>query len=149
MADQETDPGFPSGPWNGFYTYRGHPDGLHRMGLGLAFVRGHLRGHGSDDIGPFHVAGGYELDSRRCWWVKTYPGSHEVYYRGVQHGRVISGDWALPPADAGTFRIWPGGAGGLDEEFFLVETAPAPEEEPALAGPLFEPGSLCDHASVG
>lgn len=123
-AEHETDPGFPSGPWTGFYTYLGFPDEFHRMRLDLTFVRNHLRGDGTDDIGPFRLHGGYELDTRRCWWVKTYPGSHQVFYKGVQQGRMITGEWALPPAHHGAFSIWPGGEGGLDGEFFVVEEEP-------------------------
>lgn len=129
MQEQETDPGFPTGPWNGFYTYAFQPDRFHRMGLDLSFAHGHLRGEGSDDVGEFRMRGSYELDTRRCRWVKGYLGRHQVYYRGVQQGRVIAGEWSLPPTLTGTFSIWPGGEGGLDGEFFVTEEEPLPLEE--------------------
>lgn len=111
------------------------------MGLDLAFRRGSLRGSGIDDVGPFRVAGGYEPDTRKCWWIKTYPGSHQVYYRGVQNGRMIRGEWALPPADTGTFAIWPGGEGGLDEEFFLVQEVPLETPAGVLEPPTSKAGA--------
>lgn len=129
--ENEKDSGFPSGPWTGFYTQPG--DGrFHRQSLDLTFRRGRMIGRGQDDIGAFLIGGHYDLESRRVWWTKSYPGSHSVYYSGVQQGRTIQGDWNIPPHYRGGFSIWPGGDSALDGEFFLEETRPLEVRLPAL-----------------
>ncbi len=97
---------FPSGPWTGFYNYTG-PEDRHRMDLHLTFARGQMTGDGSDDIGPFLIKGRYDAVNRECDWVKTYPGSHNVFYRGFRDGQGIWGTWDIPPFGGGGFHIWP------------------------------------------
>ena len=47
----ETDPRFPSGPWQGFFLMA-HSPGRHRMELHLSFRQGTMTGEGRDMIGP-------------------------------------------------------------------------------------------------
>ena len=97
---------FPSGPWTGFYNYTG-PEDRYRMDLHLTFTNGLMTGDGSDNIGPFVIAGHYSSSTRDCEWVKTYPGSHVVFYRGFREGPGIWGIWDIPPCGSGGFQIWP------------------------------------------
>jgi hypothetical protein len=106
---------FPSGPWTGFYNYTG-PEDRHRMDLHLTFSDGHIAGDGNDNVGRFLINGRYNIADRECEWTKTYPGSHEVIYRGFREGKGIWGTWQIPPLSRGGFHIWPRGAGGSVEE---------------------------------
>jgi hypothetical protein len=124
---QVTDSRFPSGPWTGFFTYRGSPR-RHRMDLSLHFAAGAMRGEGSDGVGPFKIAGRY-ADNGECLWVKGYLGAHNVDYRGFGEGRGIWGTWRIGTDSTGGFHIWPLGQ----------EPAAAEEEratEPALVEAL-------------
>ena len=100
---------FPSGPWTGFYNYTG-PEDRHRMDLQLTFAGGRMTGNGNDNIGPFLIAGRYDANTREADWVKNYPGSHNVFYRGFRDGEGIWGSWEIPPLAKGGFHIWPRGA---------------------------------------
>lgn len=97
---------FPSGPWTGFYNYTG-PEDRHRMDLNLTFADGRMSGEGSDNVGPFLIAGHYAPATRECHWVKTYPGSHKVFYEWFREGPGIWGTWEIPPFGSGGFQIWP------------------------------------------
>jgi hypothetical protein len=99
---------FPSGPWVGFYNYR--PGDRHRMDLHLTFMSAGMRGDGNDDVGHFLIPGQYDAASRECHWTKTYPGSHDVSYRGFREGKGIWGTWEIGLLDHGGFHIWPKGA---------------------------------------
>ena len=115
---------FPSGPWVGFYNY-GAATGRHEMELSLAFARGVLTGEGRDDIGLFHIRGRYDAVERECWWVKTYPGLHEVHYRGFREGRGIWGTWEIGSLARGGFHIWPRAEGtGATESRAATEPEP-------------------------
>lgn len=118
----DEDPGFRSGAWVGYYTYFTH-DTRHRMDLHLRFGHALVRGDGMDDVGKFLVQGRYEVTSRDCWWIKMYPGSHQVYYRGIQRGKMIVGTWEIAPHMSGRFCIWPKAYGELTGEFFVEEEA--------------------------
>jgi hypothetical protein len=107
---KKEDPGFPSGPWTGFYVYSARPQRRHRMDLDLTFASGRVAGDGLDDIGRFLIRGSYDVGAGDCHWVKTYVGAHRVFYRGYQEGRGIWGLWELD-ADRGGFHIWPLGQG--------------------------------------
>ncbi len=120
---------FPSGPWVGFYVYSASTD-RHRMELGLTFHEGRVTGSGQDDIGPFLVAGSYDVKELEVTWWKTYPGSHRVWYRGFREGKGIWGTWEIPPAGKGGFKIWPKGVG---EDEAIADEATAPVEEVADA----------------
>jgi hypothetical protein len=97
---------FPSGPWTGFYNYRGSMR-RHRMDLVLSFANdGAVSGDGNDDVGHFVVIGRFDNTKAECNWTKTYIGGHDVYYRGFREGKGIWGVWELP-SESGGFHIWP------------------------------------------
>jgi len=81
------------------------------MDLDLSFANGDLRGGGCDDVGRFLVTGRYDAANRECYWTKTYPGSHQVYYRGFREGKGIWGAWHIARSSHGGFHIWPRGLG--------------------------------------
>ena len=111
---------FPSGPWTGFYNYTG-PEDRHRMDLHLDFANGRMTGDGTDNIGHFLIQGSYDPPSRDCAWVKTYPGSHHVIYRGCRDGVGIWGSWEIPPFSRGGFHIWPRRVGEGEVEELTAE----------------------------
>jgi hypothetical protein len=100
---------FPSGPWVGFYNY--NPGDKHQMELDLTFANGKVTGTGIDDVGRFVINGRYDTTTLECWWTKTYPGSHDVFYRGFREGKGIWGTWEITAFDHGGFHIWPRAAG--------------------------------------
>ena len=101
MSDNQ----FPSGPWVGFYNYA--PGDRHCMDLHLQFVNGRVTGDGNDDVGCFLIQGRYDAATSECFWTKTYPGSHDVFYRGFREGKGIWGTWEITIFDHGGFHIWP------------------------------------------
>lgn len=114
---------FPSGPWTGFYNYR--PGGTrHHMDLDLKFESGIVTGTGRDDVGRFFIDGVYNAETLECTWVKTYPGSHEVYYRGFREGRGIWGTWEINAHNHGGFHIWPRGAGANEPAIEQAQNLP-------------------------
>lgn len=115
---------FTSGPWTGFYVYsNGHRE---RMDLSLSFKAGRLTGAGTDPVGPFVLEGRYDAETNDVWWTKTYPGRHDVFYKGCREPRGIWGTWEIRDALRGGFRIWPRGEGAGE-----AERAEAEVETPA------------------
>ena len=106
----ETDPRFPSGPWQGFFLMA-HLPGRHKMELHLNFRKGVMTGEGRDLIGPFLIRGKYDLDDGKCRWTKRYVGKHDVAYQGYNEGKGIWGLWEIPPSWRGGFHIWPSAMG--------------------------------------
>jgi hypothetical protein len=102
----ETDPRFPSGPWQGFFLMA-HWPGRHTMELHLTFHQGVMTGEGRDMIGPFLIRGKYNIDDGKCHWSKRYVGKHDVAYQGYNEGKGIWGVWEIPPTFRGGFHIWP------------------------------------------
>ncbi len=123
----ETDPRFPSGPWQGFFLMA-HLPGRHKMELHLSFQQGAMTGEGRDMIGPFLIRGKYNLDDGRCSWSKRYIGKHDVVYQGYNEGKGIWGLWEIPPSWRGGFHIWP--------------TAMGDPNSPKLAKAIDEPVQL-------
>ena len=117
---------FPSGPWVGFYNY-GPASGRHRMDLGLTFAKGRVTGDGIDDIGRFLIAGRFDAEARECDWTKTYPGSHDVFYRGFREGKGIWGTWEIGIFSHGGFNIWPKNTDDLESDKEIA-TEPEPVE---------------------
>lgn len=108
----ETDPRFPSGPWEGFWIQKYPPKGKHRTELHLHFAAGVLTGEGRDWVGKYIVRGRYEVETGRCHWVKSYLGRHDVFYQGFNEGKGIWGTWEITTAELrwqGGFHIWPRG----------------------------------------
>jgi len=128
---------FPSGPWIGFYNYR--PGGeRHYMSLTLEFAGGIVTGSGNDDIGFFTIVGTYDIQELECNFIKTYPGSHEVSYRGFREGRGIWGVWEIPPGARGGFYIWPVNKMGEEiEEEKKQAIIPLPSNSRLLPYPKF------------
>src|SRR5216683_6846061 len=77
------------------------------MDLSLAFRNGRMTGDGGDDVGRFTIKGRYDSSSRECFWMKTYPGSHVVFYWGYREGKGIWGRWEIAMDCHGGFHIWP------------------------------------------
>jgi hypothetical protein len=105
---------FPSGLWTGFYNYV--PGDRHSMQLRLEFSAGAMHGDGVDDIGSFAIRGRYDTSSLECSWTKTYPGSHDVSYRGFREGKGIWGTWEIGLFARGGFHIWPKETGESERE---------------------------------
>ncbi len=123
---------YPSGPWTGYYTYNDLPE-RGRMDLELHFADGLVRGSGTDPVGFFSLRGRYDFQEAEVWWTKSYPGRHDVHYRGFREGRGIWGTWEILEGWRGGFRIWPKGIGeGATEK---IE-----EEVPVPAGSFPPPG---------
>lgn len=102
----ETHPLFPSGDWEGFYTYTQGPDAArHPMQLTLNFAANAISGSGSDDVGPFVWEGQYDLRQLHCRMMKYYP-SHSVKYEGWADENGIWGKWEIMGFRGG-FHIWP------------------------------------------
>src|SRR5258708_16717409 len=53
------------------------------------------------------IKGRYDSSSRECFWMKTYPGSHVVFYWGYREGKGIWGRWEIAMDCHGGFHIWP------------------------------------------
>jgi hypothetical protein len=102
----ETDPRFPSCPWQGFFLMA-HWPGRHTMELDLTFHQGVMTGEGRDMIGPFLIRGKYNINDGKCHWSKRYVGKHDVAYQGYNEGKGIWGVWEIPPTFRGGFHIWP------------------------------------------
>jgi hypothetical protein len=102
----ESDPRFPSGPWQGFFLMA-HLPGRHRMELQLSFSQGAMTGDGRDMIGVFLIRGKYKVEDGRCTWTKRYISKHDVAYQGYNEGKGIWGVWEIPPSWRGGFHIWP------------------------------------------
>jgi hypothetical protein len=123
---------FPTGQWTGFYNYA--PQDKHRMDMHLTFARGGIAGEGNDDIGAFFIRGKYDAATRECHWTKTYPGSHDVFYRGFREGKGIWGTWEIDFIRGG-FHIWPRGEDTGDTHA-KAEEQPAPVEAIGVEEPI-------------
>jgi hypothetical protein len=87
----ETNPLFPSGEWEGFYTYEFGPDARrYMMSFALTFKNGKVSGSGIDNVSRFSWRGNYDTEKLRCWMQKRYP-SHTVSYDGYVDQKGIWG----------------------------------------------------------
>ena len=96
-------------------------------------------------VGRFLISGRYDCANLECWWTKTYPGSHDVHYRGFREGKGIWGTWEIGLHSRGGFHIWPKGAAGGDLESRVVlesEPVEAVGRELVPSGPQKEEGGL-------
>ena len=104
----ETHPLFPSGEWEGFYTYAYGPNANRfEMQFSLDFHREKVHGSGVDEVGAFSWKGNYDTDLKNCQLTKFYLGKHAVFYNGVADENGIWGVWTIPPLMKGGFHIWP------------------------------------------
>ena len=120
----ETNPLFPSGEWEGFYTYEFGPDARrYMMSFALTFKNGKVSGSGIDNVSRFSWRGNYDTEKLRCWMQKRYP-SHTVSYDGYVDQKGIWGIWEIPPYSRGGFHIWPK---GLSEDLTVEDKETVPE----------------------
>jgi hypothetical protein len=131
LEQLETNPLFPSGEWEGFYTYTFGPDAQrYMMSFALTFKNGNVSGSGIDNVGYFSWRGSYDTEKLRCWMHKRY-ATHAVFYDGYVDQSGIWGTWEIPPYSQGGFHIWPKGLSeGLSIED--AETVPNSLELPEL-----------------
>ena len=134
LANLETDPRFPSGPWTGYFLQKVIP-GRHLMELQITFRHGEMCGEGRDWVGTFTLHGHYDLADGKCRWTKRYLGKHDVCYQGFNEGKGIWGTWQItsiddPDIGCGGFHIWPEGMPGSN--------LPELKEEAKLPTPLSE-----------
>ena len=105
-AGQESHPLFPSGEWEGFYTYAtGSRAAQHPMHLFLLFKDNVVTGGGSDDVGRFTWRGSYSKQQLECIIRKHY-STHLVSYHGQVDENGIWGIWQMDGVSGG-FHIWP------------------------------------------
>ena len=97
------------------------------MDLHLSFTNGRISGEGNDNVGAFVVKGEYCAQSAECHWTKTYPGAHDVFYRGFREGKGIWGTWEIRNDNRGGFHIWPKDSGeGESSSTTALAKRPAP-----------------------
>ncbi len=105
-TSQESHPLFPSGEWEGFYTYAmGSGADQHAMHLFLSFKNNAITGGGRDDVGSFTYKGSYSTEQLDCIMTKYY-STHSVSYVGQVDENGIWGMWRLYGLSGG-FHIWP------------------------------------------
>ncbi|HEY9634676.1 MAG TPA: hypothetical protein V6D14_14840 [Coleofasciculaceae cyanobacterium] len=120
----ETNPLFPSGEWEGFYTYAFGCDAhRHIMSFALTFKNGKVTGSGIDNVNHFIWRGSYDTEKLRCWMQKRY-ATHVVLYDGYVDQNGIWGTWEIPPHDRGGFHIWPK---GLSENLTIEDKETLPQ----------------------
>jgi hypothetical protein len=112
----ETHPLFPSGEWEGFYTYAfSSSAGQHKMSFVLNFQNSLVEGSGCDDIDMFSWHGMYDMEGFTCKMTKHYYGRHSVYYTGHVDENGIWGTWTIGGHWIGGFHIWPKASQGHGE----------------------------------
>ncbi len=113
----ETHQLFPSGDWEGFFTYSFGPGvERHPMHCRLNFKLGKVHGTGSDDIGPFSWKGTYNKRMLECQLIKTYRNQSKVGYQGHVDENGIWGSWTIGKGDRGGFHLWPKDTGQQGQE---------------------------------
>lgn len=100
---QEMHPLFPSGEWEGFYSY--YQGDQRPMPCALSFCEGIVTGNGSDEVGPFTWKGTYSIAALTCTMTKYY-SSHTVFYKGEVDENGIWGYWEMNGGRGG-FHLWP------------------------------------------
>lgn len=99
----EMHPLFPSGDWEGFYSY--YPGDKNPMQCSLSFHNSIITGSGSDQVGPFSWKGTYNKAALSCTMTKFY-NSHTVLYQGDVDENGIQGSWEMEGGRGG-FHLWP------------------------------------------
>jgi hypothetical protein len=102
----EPHPLFPSGEWEGFYTYREGIDAArYYMSFFLHFQNRIVKGDGSDNVGTFSWTGSYNTELFWCKMTKRY-ATHTVFYDGRVDENGIWGTWIISERWKGGFHIW-------------------------------------------
>lgn len=123
QQQSETHPLFPSGEWEGFYTYAFGPSANRNpMQFFLDFHQEKIHGGGADEVGAFSWKGNYDTETATCLMTKFYLGKHAVVYDGHADENGIWGTWMIPPFMKGGFHIWPKQKGGENKATEAVET---------------------------
>ena len=119
---------FPSGEWEGFYTYNyGSAGAKHPMSFILKFSQGIVKGVGNDDIGTFTWKGAYDTKEMTCHMTKFYTNrSHTVFYNGLVDENGIWGQWRIHAMGTGGFHIWPKGH-KIGQSIFASQEEPVKE----------------------
>ncbi|MDO1451069.1 hypothetical protein Q0590_32645 [Rhodocytophaga aerolata] len=104
MKTHEMHPLFPSGEWEGFYSY--YPGDKHLMQCSFTFCNALITGRGNDDIGSFSWKGVYNTAVLSCSMTKFY-SSHTVFYTGEVDENGIWGNWDIDGIWRGGFHLWP------------------------------------------
>ncbi len=117
----ETHSLYPSGEWEGFFTYAFGPGAeRHPMHFILRFKNNAVTGSGGDEVGPFHWRGLYDKEQLRCQMTKYYT-SHTVFYDGQVDENGIWGTWNIRGYFSGGFHIWPKNSGENNAEAETVQ----------------------------
>ncbi len=117
----ETHPLFPSGAWDGFYTYASGPSAQQNpMPSYFSFQEGQIRGGGGDSVGSFSWNGLYDLEQFTCKITKTY-STHIVSYSGHVDENGIWGKWVINDYCSGGFHLWPKSAENQEVEKGVIE----------------------------
>lgn len=125
--DQETHELFPSGEWEGFYTYNYGPSAeQHPMSIYLNFKNNLISGSGGDDVGAFSWEGHYDTKQLSCKLIKSYI-THVVLYEGHVDQNGIWGSWTIGGYMKGGFHIWPK-SNASNNEKEEIEMAPQQKE---------------------
>lgn len=107
LDNSEKHPLFPSGDWEGFFTYTQGPNAFrNKMDIQLFFQENKVTGGGSDEVGSFTWEGQYDTSGLWCNLIKFY-ATHRVFYQGQVDENGIWGSWEIPPFSRGGFHIWP------------------------------------------
>jgi hypothetical protein len=131
----ESDRRLPTGEWSGFYL-ENHQPRRGWMHLYMSFDDGKIKGEGTDYVGPWLVAGDYDLATGICTWVKQYLGKHQVIYRGTVGENGITGQWEISFL-TGEFHIWPKSLRHLDE-LYLADDLSQPQPSTQLGSVSFD-----------
>ncbi len=123
----EKHPLYPSGEWEGFYTYPVPFNFKDQMASNLDFCDQVVTGSGSDSVGAFRWEGTYDTERGICRMTKYYHGRHSVFYDGRVDENGIWGTWAIHAGWTGGFHIWPK-KNGAEEEKAEIEQIRKPEE---------------------
>lgn len=103
---------FPSGEWEGFYTYQIFSQNYRGlMSFYLLFQKQTVEGEGIDSVGRFAWKGTYDTKEMTCQMTKYYYGKHKVFYDGQVDENGIWGTWKITDNWKGGFHIWPKGQG--------------------------------------
>ena len=130
---------FPSGEWEGFYTYAKGPDATrHKMSFVLHFQNNIVTGHGNDDVAPFTWRGYYDKENLQCQMTKYYD-THTVFYDGNVDENGIWGMWTIQDYLRGGFHIWPkkDSADEIEEEVVAEEEEKLRVKKVIIATRLF------------
>lgn len=103
----ETHPLFPSGDWEGFFTYAQGPGARQfRKYCTFTFFNKIVMGGGSDEVGEFAWKGTYDTEELWCNMTKYY-ATHTVQYAGNVDENGIWGKWNIRGFTSGWFHLWP------------------------------------------